>query len=443
MRTVQPMKTQFKGGVVADSEDTVKATADALGKHGFINYFDALSKNNRNLTNILNTDHHFDHTGGNMDLKARYGAKVIGSNIDRDRIHGIDISLNDGDTWMFAGHDVHVIATPGHTKGHISFYFPASRVIFTGDTLFTLSCGKLSMHSSLEKLTLLPEDTNIYFGHEYTLSNSKFALAVDPGNLELQSYAANVANLRKKHLPTIHRGRISSLQAKDVEATKVEAKGDEGKYGVNYGGGGGGGNYGGGGGGWGGGCRHGCCYRGHGGSCNKCCASPEEAKAFVGNQAEAKEAADTHMVEAKGDETKYGVNYGGGGGNYGGGGGNYGGGGGGWGGGGGGCRHGCCYRGHGGSCNRCCASQEEAKAFVENQGAAKEDADAHKVEAKGDEGKYGVNYGGGGGNYGGGGGGWGGGCRHGCCYRGYGGNCNKCCSSPEEAKAIAENQSHP
>ncbi|KAI3710372.1 hypothetical protein L2E82_40151 [Cichorium intybus] len=219
MRTVQPMKTQFKGGEVADSEDTVKATADALGKHGFINYFDtgtvgvvdpsesipiidALSKNNRNLTYILNTDHHFDHTGGNMDLKARYGANVIGSNIDRDRIHGIDISLNDGDTWMFAGHDVHVIATPGHTKGHISFYFPASRVIFTGDTLFTLSCGKLSMHSSLEKLTLLPEDTNIYFGHEYTLSNSKFALAVDPGNLELQSYAANVANLRKKHLPT-------------------------------------------------------------------------------------------------------------------------------------------------------------------------------------------------------------------------------------------------
>lgn len=170
---------------------------------------DALSKNNRNLTYILNTHHHFDHTGGNMDLKARYGAKVIGSNIDRDRIPGIDISLNDGDTWMFAGHEVHVIATPGHTKGHISFYFPASRVIFTGDTLFSLSCGKLfegtpeQMHSSLEKLTLLPEDTSIYFGHEYTLSNTKFALAVEPGNLELQSYAANIATLRKRNLPTV------------------------------------------------------------------------------------------------------------------------------------------------------------------------------------------------------------------------------------------------
>ncbi|KAL8255866.1 hypothetical protein R6Q59_030933 [Mikania micrantha] len=103
----------------------------------------ALSRNNLNLNYILNTHHHYDHTGGNVDLKARYGAKVIGSSMDRDRIPGIDIILNDGDTWMFAGHEVHVIATPGHTKGHISFYFPASGAIFTGDTLFSLSCGKL------------------------------------------------------------------------------------------------------------------------------------------------------------------------------------------------------------------------------------------------------------------------------------------------------------
>ncbi|KAI3703368.1 hypothetical protein L1987_73388 [Smallanthus sonchifolius] len=156
---------------------------------------DALNRNNRNLNYILNTHHHYDHTGGNVDLKARYGAKVIGSNIDRERIPGIDISLNDGDTWMFAGHEVHVIATPGHTKGHVSFYFPASGVIFTGDTLFSLSCGKLfegtpeQMHLSLEKLLLLPEGTNIYCGHEIYI--------------ELQSYAANIANLRKKNLPTI------------------------------------------------------------------------------------------------------------------------------------------------------------------------------------------------------------------------------------------------
>lgn len=104
---------------------------------------DALSRNNRNLTYILNTHHHHDHTGGNMELKARYGAKVIGSGVDSDRIPGIDIALNDGDQWMFAGHEVFVMETPGHTRGHISFYFPRSKAVFTGDTLFSLSCGKL------------------------------------------------------------------------------------------------------------------------------------------------------------------------------------------------------------------------------------------------------------------------------------------------------------
>ncbi|CAI0461046.1 unnamed protein product [Linum tenue] len=104
---------------------------------------DALSRKNRNLTYILNTHHHYDHTGGNEELKARYGAKVIGSGLDSERIPGIDIGLKDGDKWMFGGHEVLVMETPGHTRGHISFYFPGSGAIFTGDTLFSLSCGKL------------------------------------------------------------------------------------------------------------------------------------------------------------------------------------------------------------------------------------------------------------------------------------------------------------
>ncbi|CAA2988597.1 probable hydroxyacylglutathione hydrolase 2, chloroplastic [Olea europaea subsp. europaea] len=170
---------------------------------------DVLNRKNWNLTYILNTHHHFDHTGGNMELKERYGAKVIGSGVDKDRIPGIDIALNDGDKWMFASHEVLVMATPGHTRGHISFHFPGSKSIFTGDTLFNLSCGKLfegtpqQMLSSLRKITSLPDDTNIYCGHEYTLSNSKFALSVEPGNEELQSYAAQVAHLSSKGLPTI------------------------------------------------------------------------------------------------------------------------------------------------------------------------------------------------------------------------------------------------
>ncbi|KAK7402239.1 hypothetical protein VNO78_14343 [Psophocarpus tetragonolobus] len=170
---------------------------------------DALSRKNRNLTYILNTHHHHDHTGGNVELKARYGAKVISSGTDKERIPGIDIYLNDGDKWMFAGHEVLVMDTPGHTRGHISFYFPGSGAIFTGDTLFSLSCGKLfegtpqQMLSSLKKIMSLPDDTNIYCGHEYTLNNTKFALSIEPENEELQSYVAHVTYLRSKGLPTI------------------------------------------------------------------------------------------------------------------------------------------------------------------------------------------------------------------------------------------------
>nr|XP_009414658.1 PREDICTED: probable hydroxyacylglutathione hydrolase 2, chloroplastic isoform X2 [Musa acuminata subsp. malaccensis] len=169
----------------------------------------ALERKNQSLTYILNTHHHYDHTGGNMELKARYGAKVIGSAKDKDRIPGIDIALHDGETWMFAGYQVHVLETPGHTKGHVSFYFPGCKAIFTGDTLFSLSCGKLfegdpdQMFSSLRKIVSLPDDTDVYCGHEYTMSNAKFALSIEPNNEALQEYAADVARLRSKKLPTI------------------------------------------------------------------------------------------------------------------------------------------------------------------------------------------------------------------------------------------------
>ncbi|KFK42941.1 hypothetical protein AALP_AA1G058500, partial [Arabis alpina] len=169
----------------------------------------ALQKHSRNLTYILNTHHHYDHTGGNLELKDRYGAKVVGAAVDRDRIPGIDVALKDGDKWEFAGHEVQVMETPGHTRGHISFYFPGARAIFTGDTLFSLSCGKLfegtpeQMLASLEKILSLPDDTSVYCGHEYTLSNSKFALSIEPTNEVLQSYAAHIAELRDKKLPTI------------------------------------------------------------------------------------------------------------------------------------------------------------------------------------------------------------------------------------------------
>ncbi|KAL1324040.1 hypothetical protein HN51_034231 [Arachis hypogaea] len=189
--------------------DTDTGTVGVVDPSEAAPIIDVLSKKDRNLTYILNTHYHHDHTGGNTELKERYGAKVIGSEVDNDKIPGIDISLSDGDTWMFAGHEVLIMATPGHTQGHISFYFPGSGAIFTGDTLFSLSCGKLfegtaeQMLSSLKKIMSLPDNTNIYCGHEHTLSNSEFALSIEPKNEELQLYAAHVAHLRNKGLPTI------------------------------------------------------------------------------------------------------------------------------------------------------------------------------------------------------------------------------------------------
>eukprot|EP00252_Welwitschia_mirabilis_P020780 TRINITY_DN5162_c0_g1_i2.p1 TRINITY_DN5162_c0_g1~~TRINITY_DN5162_c0_g1_i2.p1 ORF type:complete len:279 (+),score=51.41 TRINITY_DN5162_c0_g1_i2:197-1033(+) len=163
-----------------------------------------LRKRRCKLDYILNTHHHYDHTGGNMELKQRHGAKVVGPFSDKDRIPGIDIALMDGAKWMFGVHEMCVMETPGHTKGHISFYFPESKAIFTGDTLFCLSCGKLfegtpeQMMTSLLKLASLPDDVRIFCGHEYTLSNANFALSIEPRNEALQRYVARAQELRKK-----------------------------------------------------------------------------------------------------------------------------------------------------------------------------------------------------------------------------------------------------
>ncbi|GMN62706.1 hypothetical protein TIFTF001_031788 [Ficus carica] len=174
--------------------------------YGFMRLFSSPLKTLRGASRSLRVDQFCSVVNMSSTLQIEL---VIGSGIDKERIPGIDIILNDGDKWMFAGHEVHVMETPGHTRGHISFYFPGSGAIFTGDTLFSLSCGKLfegtpeQMLSSLKKIMALPDDTNMYCGHEYTLSNAKFALSIEPENEALQSYAAHVAHLRNKSLPTI------------------------------------------------------------------------------------------------------------------------------------------------------------------------------------------------------------------------------------------------
>lgn len=189
-----------------DTEADVTGVIDPSESEAIVK---ALKKKDLHLNYILNTHHHWDHTGGNMDLKSRYSAKVVGPYADRARIPGIDIELRDGDAWMFGNQKMLVLDTPGHTRGHVCFFFPSSKSIFTGDTLFSLSCGKLfegtpqQMWTSLSKIMSLPDDTLVYCGHEYTVSNAEFSLMLEPSNEALRSYYEKAKELRQAGLPTI------------------------------------------------------------------------------------------------------------------------------------------------------------------------------------------------------------------------------------------------
>jgi hydroxyacylglutathione hydrolase len=161
------------------------------------------------LTHILNTHHHNDHTGGNLDLKRMTGAVIVGPKADRERIPGIDVALGENETYAFGKETARVFDIPGHTRGHIAFWFETAKAVFTGDTLFSLGCGRMfegnppMMWNSLSKLRQLPGDTRVYCGHEYTQANAKFALSVDPDNAALKVRAAEVDALRAKGLATL------------------------------------------------------------------------------------------------------------------------------------------------------------------------------------------------------------------------------------------------
>lgn len=169
----------------------------------------ALSARGLKLTHILNTHHHKDHVGGNLELKAATGARIVGPGKDHARIPGIDDGVVEGEIIPFPGHDAHVLEIPAHTSGHIAFYFPRDRAVFTGDTLFAMGCGRLfegtpaMMWASLSKLNALPEDTRVYCGHEYTENNGRFALTLEPGNVALQARMQEVARIRANGQPTV------------------------------------------------------------------------------------------------------------------------------------------------------------------------------------------------------------------------------------------------
>ena len=168
-----------------------------------------IEKHNIKLNYILNTHHHFDHVGGNSELKKKYNAKVIGYVEDSKRIPNIDIMVKDEEIWIENNFEAKIIHIPGHTLGHICYYFYKENNLFTGDTLFSLGCGRIfegtyeQMFSSLEKIKKLPGETKIYCGHEYTLQNSKFCITYDKDNQNLIKKIKDIKEKSKKKIPTI------------------------------------------------------------------------------------------------------------------------------------------------------------------------------------------------------------------------------------------------
>lgn len=170
---------------------------------------DYLEEHDLHLDYILNTHHHGDHISGNAALKDKYGAIIAGPKSESHKIAALDQHLTEADQFIFGDESAQIIETPGHTLGHICFYFAESKILFSGDTLFSMGCGRLfegtpeQMWDSLEKINALPDETMIYCGHEYTASNGAFCLTQEPDNHALKERMAQVKALRANNEPTV------------------------------------------------------------------------------------------------------------------------------------------------------------------------------------------------------------------------------------------------
>ena len=192
--------------LIIDEENNIACVVDPSEADPIIKY---LENTQIKLKFILNTHHHYDHVGGNQKLKEKYGASIVGYEGDKERIPGIDILVNDQQTWIYKNFEAKIIHIPGHTLGHICFYFHKDESVFTGDTLFSLGCGKIfegtykQMFDSLMKLKELPKSTKVFCGHEYTLQNSKFCIVHDENNKNLKAKLNDIKIKLKAGLSTI------------------------------------------------------------------------------------------------------------------------------------------------------------------------------------------------------------------------------------------------
>jgi len=192
--------------LIIDESNNDACVIDPSEAKPIINF---IQRENINLRYILNTHHHFDHIGGNKELTEKYNSLVVGFKHDAERIPEISILVEDNQIWKKDNFEAKIIHIPGHTTGHIGFYFFKEKVIFTGDTLFSLGCGRIfegtykQMFESLSKIKNLTDDTKIYCGHEYTLQNSNFCITHDPQNLNLQNKIIKIREKLSENKPTI------------------------------------------------------------------------------------------------------------------------------------------------------------------------------------------------------------------------------------------------
>jgi hydroxyacylglutathione hydrolase len=163
-----------------------------------------LKKRGWQLTHILTTHHHADHVDGNLELVEEFGCQVIGPEAEAERIPGIRKAVKGGDVFTLAQRQIHVLDCPGHTKGHIAFSIPDDYLLFAGDTVFAMGCGRVlegtmdEMFHSVNQFAKLHAITSVYAGHEYTVANAKFALSVEPGNRDLVRRSTQVQAQREK-----------------------------------------------------------------------------------------------------------------------------------------------------------------------------------------------------------------------------------------------------